>query len=85
MAFEFALAAGEGAAGARYIHECWKRGHFAAHIETVLDLMWKRASPAAHQAKLRGAHRIGTGWRARGCRHSRRSRALSYCRVAAIA
>jgi hypothetical protein len=43
MALESALAAGDGAAGAHCIHECWMRGHFAAHIETSLDLMWKRA------------------------------------------
>jgi hypothetical protein len=43
VAFESALAAGDGVAGAHCIHECWMRGHFAAHIETALDLLWKRA------------------------------------------
>ena len=43
MAFESALAAGDGVAGAHCIHECWMRGHFAAQIEAALDLLWKRA------------------------------------------
>ncbi|MBC8107706.1 MAG: hypothetical protein H7Z14_14030 [Anaerolineae bacterium] len=43
MAFESALAAGDGVAGAHCIHERWMRSHFAAHIETALDLLWKRA------------------------------------------
>ena len=42
-AFEHALAAGDGVAGAHCIHERWMRGDFAAHIETALDLLWKRA------------------------------------------
>ena len=43
MEFEQALAAGDGVAGALCIHERWMRGHFAAHIEAALDLLWKRA------------------------------------------
>ena len=43
MAFESALAAGDGVTGAHCIHEGWMRGHFAAHIEAALDLLWKRA------------------------------------------
>jgi hypothetical protein len=43
-AFELALAEGDGVAGAHCIHERWMRGHFPAHIETALDLLWKRAS-----------------------------------------
>ena len=43
MAFESALAAGDGVAGAHCIHESWMRGHFAVHIEASLDLLWKRA------------------------------------------
>jgi hypothetical protein len=43
MEFERALAAGDGVAGAHCIHERWMRGHFAAHIEAALDLLWKRA------------------------------------------
>ena len=42
-AFERALAAGDGVVGAHCIHERWMRGHFPAHIETALDLLWKRA------------------------------------------
>jgi hypothetical protein len=42
-AFERALVDGDGVAGAHCIHERWMRGHFAAHIETALDLLWKRA------------------------------------------
>jgi len=41
--FERALAVGDGVAGAHCIHERWMRGHMAAHIETDLDLLWKRA------------------------------------------
>ena len=43
LEFERALAAGDGILGAHCIHERWMRGHFAAHIETDLDLLWKRA------------------------------------------
>jgi hypothetical protein len=42
-AFEQALAAGDGVAGAHCIHERWMRGHYPAHIEAALDLLWKRA------------------------------------------
>jgi hypothetical protein len=42
--FERALAEGDGVAGAHCIHERWMRGDFAAHIETALDLLWKRAA-----------------------------------------
>jgi hypothetical protein len=42
-AFEHALAAGDGVTGAHCIHERWMRGHFPAHIETALELLWKRA------------------------------------------
>jgi hypothetical protein len=61
IAFESALAAGEGAAGAHCIHECWMHGRFAARIESAL-------AGALADAGI-----------------SRRRRALSYCRVAAIA
>jgi hypothetical protein len=43
-AFEHALAQGDGVAGAHCIHERWMRGHFPMHIETALDLLWKRAA-----------------------------------------
>ena len=44
--FERALAAGDGLTGAHCIHERWMRGHFAAHIEAALDLLWTRAGPS---------------------------------------
>jgi hypothetical protein len=44
MEFERALAAGDGVGGAHCIHERWMRGEFAAHIETALDALWKRAA-----------------------------------------
>ena len=44
--FERALAEGDGVAGAHCIHERWMRGHMPAHIETALDLLWKRAGPS---------------------------------------
>jgi hypothetical protein len=40
--FERAVAAGDGVAGAHCIHERWMRGDFAVHIESALDLLWKR-------------------------------------------
>ena len=40
-AFERALAEGDGVTGAHCIHERWMRGHFPAHIETDLELLWK--------------------------------------------
>jgi hypothetical protein len=43
MDFEQALAEGDGVAGAHCIHELWMRGHMPSHIETALDLLWKRA------------------------------------------
>jgi hypothetical protein len=42
-AFERALADADGVAGAHCIHERWMRGHFPAHIESALELLWKRA------------------------------------------
>ena len=45
-AFERALAAGDGVAGAHCIHERWMRGDFAANVEAALDLLWKRAGPS---------------------------------------
>jgi hypothetical protein len=42
-AFERALAAADGVTGAHCIHERWMRGDFAAHIETALERLWKRA------------------------------------------
>jgi hypothetical protein len=42
--FERALTLGDGVAGAHCVHERWMRGHFPAHIEAALDLLWKRAA-----------------------------------------
>lgn len=42
--FERALAAGDGVGGAHCIHERWMRNEFAAHIETALEALWKRAA-----------------------------------------
>jgi hypothetical protein len=42
-AFDRALAARDGLAGAHCIHELWMRGHFPARIETGLELLWKSA------------------------------------------
>ena len=41
--FERALAAADGVTGAHCIHERWMRGHFPAHIESALELLWKHA------------------------------------------
>src|SRR5262245_59364862 len=43
-AFERALAAGDGVAGAHVIHERWMRGHFPALIEAAIERLWKRAA-----------------------------------------
>jgi hypothetical protein len=42
--FDRALAAGDGVTGAHCIHERWMRGHYPAHIEAALELLWKRAA-----------------------------------------
>ncbi len=42
--FDRALAGGDGVAGAHCIHERWMRGHFPAHIEAALELLWKHAA-----------------------------------------
>jgi hypothetical protein len=44
LAFEAAVAAGDGVAGAHCIHEWWMRGHFAARIEAATNRLWKHAS-----------------------------------------
>jgi hypothetical protein len=44
VAFERALAKGDGVAGAHCIHECWMRGHMPVHIEAALEILWKRAA-----------------------------------------
>lgn len=40
------MAAGDGVSGAHCIHERWIRGHFPTHIESALELLWKRAGPS---------------------------------------
>jgi hypothetical protein len=42
-AFERALTASDGIAGAHAIHEQWMRGHYPARIEAALERLWKRA------------------------------------------
>ena len=42
-AFERAIAAGDGVAGAHCIHELWMRGGYPARIEAALESLWKRA------------------------------------------
>jgi hypothetical protein len=39
-----ALASADGLTGAHCIHERWMRGEFAAHIESDLELLWKKAA-----------------------------------------
>jgi hypothetical protein len=42
-AFERALTAADGPAGAHCIHELWMRGEYPARIEAALELLWKGA------------------------------------------
>lgn len=42
-AFEQALTAGDGIAGAHSIHEQWMRGQYPARIEAALERLWKHA------------------------------------------
>jgi hypothetical protein len=44
--FERSLVASDGVTGAHCIHERWMRGHYPAHIEAALDLLWKHAGPS---------------------------------------
>ena len=73
MEFERALAAGDGLIGAHCVHERWMRGDFAAHIETALDLLWKRAGasipdwlPMRYVSWLPAAYQIAAQFTARG-------------------
>jgi hypothetical protein len=73
MDFERALALGDGVAGAHCIHERWMRGQFAAHIETALDLLWKRAGasipdwlPMRYVSWLPAAYEIAAKFTASG-------------------
>jgi hypothetical protein len=72
-AFESALAVGDGATGAHCIHECWMRGHFAAHIEAQLELLWKRAGgsipdwlPMRYVSWLSTAYEVAARFPAKG-------------------
>jgi hypothetical protein len=72
-AFESALSAGDGVTGAHCIHERWMRGHFAAHIETALDQLWKRAGssipdwlPMRYVSWLPAAYEIAARFTASG-------------------
>jgi hypothetical protein len=71
--FERALALGDGVAGAHCVHERWMRGHFPAHIETALDLLWKRAAasipewlPMRYVSWLSTAYDVAAGFTASG-------------------
>jgi hypothetical protein len=75
LAREFmrALKAGDGVTGAHCIHERWMRGDFAAHIETDLDLLWKRADasipewlPMCYVSWLPAAYEIAAQFTASG-------------------
>jgi len=75
MQFERALAAGDGVAGAHCIHERWMRGEFAVHIETALDLLWKRAAasipdwlPMRYVSWLPTAYEVAANFTARSGR-----------------
>jgi hypothetical protein len=46
MAFDVALASGDGVTGAHCIHEQWMRGHYPARIEDALDRLWNCAGPS---------------------------------------
>jgi hypothetical protein len=70
--FEQALAEGDGITGAHCIHERWMRGDFAVHIETALDLLWKRAGasipewlPMRYVSWLPAAYEIAAQFTAR--------------------
>jgi hypothetical protein len=72
-AFQHALAAGDGVAGAHCIHERWMRGHMSAHIEASLDLLWKRAAvtipdwlPMRYVSWLPTAYEVASGFAAKG-------------------
>ena len=73
--FERALATGDGLAGAHCVHERWMRGEFAAHIETALDLLWKRAAasipewlPMCYVSWLPAAYQVAARFSASGGR-----------------
>jgi hypothetical protein len=72
-AFESALAEGDGITGAHCIHERWMRGQFPTHIETALDLLWKRAGasipdwlPMRYVSWLPAAYDVAARFTAKG-------------------
>lgn len=72
-AFENALAGGDGLTGAHCIHERWMRGQFPTHIETSLDLLWKRAGasipdwlPMRYVSWLPTAYEVAARFTAKG-------------------
>ena len=74
-AFEQALAAGDGVAGAHCIHERWMRGHYPAHIETALERLWKSAGasipdwlPMRYISWLPTAYEVAARFTAKGGR-----------------
>ena len=73
LEFERALTAGDGVSGAHCIHERWMRGEFAAHIETALEQLWKRAGatipdwlPMRYVGWLPTAYEVAARFQAKG-------------------
>ena len=71
--FERALEERDGVVGAHCVHERWMRGEFAAHIETALELLWKRAGasipdwlPMRYVSWLPVAYDVAAGFSAKG-------------------
>jgi hypothetical protein len=72
QAFAHAIEAGDGVTGAHCIHERWMRGHYPAHIETSLDLLWDRAGasipdwlPMRYISWLSTAYDVAAGFSAK--------------------
>jgi hypothetical protein len=73
LAFDRALADGDGVAGAHCIHERWMRNEFAANIEAALEHLWKRAAesipdwlPMRYVSWLPTAYEVAARFNARG-------------------
>jgi hypothetical protein len=73
MAFESAIAAGDGVAGAHCVHESWMRGHYPAQIEAATNRLWKHASasipdwlPMRYVSWLPTAYEVAAGFTASG-------------------
>jgi hypothetical protein len=72
-AFEQALDAGDGVAGAHCIHERWMRRQYPADIEAALERLWKRAAvtipdwlPMRHVSWLPTAYDVAARFTAKG-------------------